>query len=119
TGVVHQIARGKIVGAVGDDIEFFEQLKSIVARKPRVEFLDVEKRIHRLELVSSGIEFGTAYVGGGVNDLALQVRVVHDVEIHDAERADAGCAKIERQRRPEASRADAEHFRSLQLQLPF
>src|SRR5205823_1525673 len=87
--------------------------------KPGVEFLDVEKRIHRLEFVGGGIELGTAYVGGGVNDLALQVRVVHDVEIHDAERADAGCAKIERQRRPEASRADAQHFRSLELELPF
>ena len=36
-GVIHQIASRKVVRAVGDDVEFFEQLDGVVARKPGVE----------------------------------------------------------------------------------
>ena len=52
-----------------------------------------------------------------VNDLALQIGVIDDVEINNAERAHARRAQIKRQRRAQASGADAEHLRSLDLEL--
>ena len=44
-----------------------------------------------------------------MDDLALQVRVVDDVGVDDAERADAGCGEVERRRRAEPAGADEEH----------
>ena len=37
--------------AIGDDVEFLEQLERIVARKPRLKFADIQKGIHCLQLV--------------------------------------------------------------------
>ena len=44
---------------------------------------------------------------------------VDDVEVDQAERADAGGGEIERERRAEAAGADAEDLRGLQLLLAF
>jgi hypothetical protein len=43
-----------------------------------------------------------------MDDLPLEIGQVHDVEIHDAHGADAGRRQVERQRRPQAARADGE-----------
>ena len=50
--------------------------------------------------------------------LPLQVAEIHDVEIDDADAADAGRRQIHRGRRAEAARADAQHAARLQLALP-
>ena len=57
-------------------------------------------------------------VVGLVKDLALQVRAVDDVEVDDADRADAGEREVERDRRAEATGADDEHARFDDLALP-
>jgi len=48
----------------------------------------------------------------------LQVRVIHNVEVDNPERANARRAKIKRQWGPEASRANAQHLRGFELKLP-
>ena len=53
-----------------------------------------------------------------MQDLPLQVRLVDDVEVHDADRADARGREVERGRRAEAARAHEEHPGALQLALP-
>src|ERR1019366_946639 len=50
--------------------------------------------------------------------LPLQVRKVHHVEVHEAERADARRREVERERRAEAARSHAQHACGLQLLLP-
>ena len=55
---------------------------------------------------------------GEVDDLALKVRDVDDVEIDQAERADARRGEVQRQRRPQAAGADAEHLGGLEPLLP-
>ena len=62
--------------------------------------------------------FDAADIRRAVNDLPLQVAEVDDVEIDDAERADAGGGEIHRRRRAEPARADAQHLGGLQLALP-
>ena len=54
-----------------------------------------------------------------MEDLALQVGQIDDVEVDDADGADAGGGEVERHRRAEAAGADAQHPRRLQLALPF
>jgi hypothetical protein len=49
-----------------------------------------------------------------VNDLSLQVRLVDDVVVDDAERANARGGEVEQRRAPESARADDEHLRVLQ-----
>ena len=52
-----------------------------------------------------------------MDDLTLQVRVVDDVGVDDAERADTGRREIERRRGAEPAGADQEHARVEQLLL--
>src|SRR5208282_6325532 len=106
---------GKIVRAVGHDVELAKQLQRVGAGQFRVERPQVEVGIDRLQLVGGGVEFLAADVSGGVDDLPLQVRIIHHVEVHNAERADARSRQVKRKRRPESARADAQNFRGLQL----
>ena len=92
--VIDEIACREVIGAVGDDVEVLEQFQGIVTGEPRIKGADIQERVHCLELLSGRLQLRAANVSSGVDDLALQVGVVHDVEINDAERAHTGCAEI-------------------------
>ena len=53
-----------------------------------------------------------------MDDLALQVGLVHGVELDDAERADAGGGQVEQRRAAEPTGPDHQHPRVLQSLLP-
>ena len=55
--------------------------------------------------------------GHRVQHLALQVRLVDDVGVHDRDRADARRGQVQAGRRAEAAGADQQHLRVEQLQL--
>ena len=80
--------------------------------------IDVDVRVDLGDRLLGGLGLGLAHVGDAVDDLALQVRLVDRVEVHDAERADAGRGQVEQRRRAEAARAHDEHLRVLQALLP-
>ena len=61
------------------------------------------------DAVARGLGLGPADVGLAVDDLALQVRLVDDVEVDDAERADARRGEVEQGGRAQAA-APAEHL---------
>ncbi len=69
------------------------------------------------ELLLGRVQLLAADVFGGVDDLALQVAGVDDVEVDEAQRADAGRGEIKSQGRAESAGADAEHARGFQLLL--
>ena len=50
--------------------------------------------------------------------MPLQVAHVDDVEVDNAERADAGGGEIHRRGRSQTARPDAQHLRRLELALP-
>jgi hypothetical protein len=52
-----------------------------------------------------------------MNHLALEIREVYNVKVHNAQPADARCGEIERQWRAKPTSPNAEHFGSLQLEL--
>ena len=74
--------------------------------------------IDRQQLVGGRVELLAAHVGGGVNDLALKVGEIDNVEIDHTERAYARSREIQSQRRTESTRAHAKNLRSFQLELP-
>ena len=53
-----------------------------------------------------------------MEDLALEVRDVHDVEVDDADGPDAGRREVERRGRPEPAGADEQHAPVEQPRLP-
>jgi len=52
-----------------------------------------------------------------VENLSLQIAHVDDVEVDEAERADAGRREVERSRRSQSAGADAQHLRGFELSL--
>ncbi len=117
-GVVHEISRREIVRAVDDDVVGREDLERVLGRERGVVRRDADVRVDREQPVLRGIELRAADVRRPVQNLPLQVAEVHDVEIDDADRADAGCGEIHRDRRSQAAGADAEDLRGLELLLP-
>ncbi len=80
---------------------------------------DVGVLVEALEHDLGGVDLELADGGLGVDDLALQVGLVDDVEVDEADGADAGCGEVEGHRRAEAAGADAEHLGGLELLLAF
>src|SRR5262249_13382000 len=68
--------------------------------------------------VTGGLGLGAADVRLAVDDLALQVRLVDLVELHDAERADARGGQVHQRRRAQAAGSHTEHLGGLQPLLP-
>ena len=116
-GIVDQVARGKVVGAVGDDVVVLENFERVGAGEHRLVLDDVQRGIERDELFRGGVELLAPDVFGRVNDLALQIAGVHDVEVDQPQRANARCGQIKSQRRAQPAGAHAEHTRGFQLAL--
>ena len=53
-----------------------------------------------------------------MQNLALEVGIIHHVKIHQPECADAGGGKVETDRRSQSACADAKHLGGLQALLP-
>ena len=79
---------------------------------------DVDVGVERLDRHAAPTAvFGIADPLGVVDHLALQVGLVDDVVVDEAERADPGRGEVEGGRRAEAAGADQQHLRVQQLQL--
>ena len=70
------------------------------------------------EPLLGGLQLRAADVGSAVEDLALDVGEVDDVEVDDADPPHTGSSEIERQGRAEPAGADAEDLGALQALLP-
>jgi hypothetical protein len=68
----------------------------------------LHQRIDVVQPIARRVEFRAADVRGAVKQLTLKIRDIDDVEVHEADRADAGGGKIERRRRAEAAGTDDE-----------
>ena len=65
----------------------------------------------------AGLDLALPDPVGRVDDLALEVADVDDVEVDDADGPDAGRGEVERGRRPEPAGADQERLRAEELRL--
>ena len=116
-GVRHEIARGEIVGAVGDDVIARDQIERVRRGQPHGVRLDFDMRIEPRDRGARLRGFVLADVVGGKNHLPLQIRQRHLVVVDHAERADAGGGEIKQHRRAEPAGADDQHPRGFQLLL--
>ncbi len=74
-------------------------------------------RIDAVDGFLGGLRLGPADVGVRVQNLALEVGVIHGIEIHDADFADAGGGEIHGDGRAEAAGADAQDAGALDFLL--
>src|SRR5713226_7265410 len=117
TGVVDEIARRKVVGAVNNHIVVTEKLKRVRAGQTGFVSFDLDVRIDVFETIARRSYFRTAYVARAVNDLSLQVRSVNHIEINQSKSSHAGRRQIHSQRRAQTAGANHQHAGSFQLSL--
>ena len=118
-GVVEDVSRRKVVRRPGDDVvggEDLARVREAPARAACVTTLTFGFR--SLEPLRGRFQLRPAEVLRPVEDLPLEVRLLHDVEVDEAERPDPRRREIEGERRAEASGADAEDARPLEPLLP-
>ena len=119
-GVVDEVARREVVGAVHDHVPaVLEDALDVLRGQPLAERDDLDVGVQGFDRPARGVGLRLAERVGRVHDLALQVRLVDHVRVDDPELADAGRGQVERGRRAEAARADQQDARVEQPQLPF
>jgi hypothetical protein len=80
--------------------------------------VDLHQRVDLAHRVACTLRLGPADVALPVDDLTLQVRLVDDVEVDDAESAHAGRGEVHQRGRAEAAGTYAQHSGVLQPLLP-
>ena len=81
--VVQQIARRKVVGAVNDHVVVGDDPVDVLRGEALLISDDPDVRIQSLERTLGRFDLRLADPIGRVEDLALQVREVDDVGVHD------------------------------------
>ena len=111
-GVVDQVARGEVVGAVDDHVPAVaEDPLDVLGGEPLLVGHDGHVRVERLDRPLRDLDLRLAEPVGRVDDLALEVRLVDDVVVDDPERADARRGEVERRGRAEPAGADQQDAR--------
>ena len=108
-GIVHQITGGEVVGAVENQVVLLEQLDGVVRLQPNLVQPDLDERVDLLDRVARTLRLRPADVGLAVDDLALKVGFVDDVELDDADGAHAGRGQIQQCRRAQPACADDQY----------
>ena len=105
-GVVDEIARREVVGAVEDHVVIAKDVERVVGRQDAVVRDNVDVRIQIAKMLNRRFELGTADVLRAVKHLAVQVRFVDAIEIDETEASDASGREVDRDRASESARAD-------------
>ena len=114
TGIRDEIARGEIVGAVGDDVVARNQVERVARIDPRHVRLDGDMRIEPRDGRFGAIDLALADIVRAEDHLPLQIGQRHGIVVDDADRANAGGGEIHQHRRPEPAGADDQNPRSLE-----
>ena len=87
--VIGKVAGRKIIRSVDDDVVRLHDLPRILGAEKGVVEIHLNIRIDFLDAVAGAIELLASDILSTMQNLALEVRVIHHVKIHQPERADA------------------------------
>ena len=118
-GVVHAVAGGEVVGAVDDDVVVLDQVEHVFAVDDGLVLDELEIGVEVLEPPGGGFDLGLADVFDAEEDLALEVAGADDIDVGQADRADARRGQVQADRATQPAGADAEHLGVEQFLLPF
>src|SRR5262249_47973767 len=71
--VVHEVARGKVVSAVNDDVVVAKETQRVLPGETRFVSLDLDVRVDVAQSIARRFDLATAEIFCAVNDLSLQV----------------------------------------------
>src|SRR5262245_59287812 len=94
TGIVGEVACGKVVGAIDDNVVWAQQGERILAQDASIANDNLHVAIDPLDSLARRQRLGPANIRGAVDDLALEVRKIHRIEVQNAKFSDAGCGEI-------------------------
>ena len=117
-GIVQGVAGLEGVRPVQDHVVAVDQPRDVLLSKHLLVEDDVHVGIERVDRPTCGLCLLLTHPVGRVDDLALEVGQVDDVEVDHADRANARGRQVEGRRRTETARADQERLRVQQLLLP-
>ena len=111
-------AGGEVVAGVDDHVGLVDQFAQQPTLEARLDGGDGQLGIERQQGVARRVDLGAADVGGGVDDLSLQVAEVDLVVVDQDQVADAGRGEVHRHRRAQSAEADHQRRRREQPHLP-
>jgi hypothetical protein len=117
TNIVTQIARREIVRSIKDQIVGLHDIHRRGGIETDIVNLDADIRIGLEEALASTVGFFSAYIGAAVQNLALEVCLIHHIEVDDSEGSHPGGSEIKTGRRTKPTRSDAKNTRGFQALL--
>jgi hypothetical protein len=118
TGVVDEVARREVVGAVEDDVVAGDHAEGVRGVQAQVVADDLDEGVDPGDGLGGRLRLGPAHVGGAVDDLALQVRGVDGVVVDDADRAHACGGEVQQGGRAQPACPDDQDLGVLEPALP-
>ena len=81
TDIVRKVARRKVIRPINDDVVVPHDLHGVLTAKQAIVQVDPHVRINGFYTVFRGIQLLPSDVVGSMQNLALQIRKIDDVEI--------------------------------------
>ena len=97
-GVIDEVARGEVVGAVANDVVGTNDLQRVLTGEGGLVEIHLAVGVDLQDAGLGRFDLGLANPTGAMDHLPLQVAVIHHIEIHDAEAAHTRRRQIEQQR---------------------
>lgn len=110
-GVGDGVARGEVVGPIGDHVVAGDQVDGVDRSDPHDVGDDPHVRVEMRHRIGGTLDFQTAEIRRSMDDLALKIRQRDRVVVDDTDRADPGRSEVLDQRRAEPPCPDDEHPR--------
>jgi hypothetical protein len=114
TDIVTQIARREIVRSIQDQIVGFHDIHRRGGIETDIVNLDADIRIGLEETLSRTVGFFSSDIGAAMKNLALEVCLIHNIEIDDSEGSHAGGSEIKTRWRAKPTRSNAKNTRGFQ-----
>ena len=86
-GVIYQVTGGEIVRSVDHQVILANYFHGVLGFQPDFMHHHIGVGVVGLDIVQGGLQLGPPDIGGVVQNLALEVGKVHNVEVHDADGA--------------------------------
>eukprot|EP00962_Isochrysis_galbana_P042352 scaffold15810_cov117-Isochrysis_galbana.AAC.3 len=113
-GVVDQVAGREVVRPVHHYIVPAQNLQSVARVQVRVVRDEAHRRVDLAHALRRRLHLGHAHRVGRVDNLPMQVGLVHHVVVHHPQRPDAGRSQVDKRGRAKAAGANAKHACALE-----
>ena len=108
-GIVGKVTSWKVIRAVHHDIKGTDNFESIAAGETGFVGDNFYLGIEPVDRVGGRLSFRATHVGRAMKDLALKIRYLHDIKIHDPEPADAGGSEVHSEGRAKSASTNAQN----------